>query len=133
MAYRKFKMLSVPQGVLQPNNIVIHQKAEEELASLVNAFDKPVRIQFRAAYDKRLEFLSQHLNFETEYTEWFEFIQPPLKSMRFRSLKLNNIRILYCIVNDKAFLLTAFKEKRTKSDYRRAIETAQARLKDIEV
>lgn len=77
-------------------------------------------------------FLSQNLGREIMHLEWFE----PLKNSSYRSMRfahvklLNNLRIIYCIAHEKAYLLVAFKEHNS-GDYTRALGIAKNRADQI--
>lgn len=86
-----------------------------------------------AHYKKRLEYLSDHLG--SEYVHpWFEMLQQnaPYRAMRFCKVKfLGNLRILYCVADHCAWLLTAFQEKKTGTDYQRPLEIAKQRVSEL--
>ena len=74
-----------------------------------------------AHYQKRLEYLSDHLGSEFDHPEWFEPVQQIL----------SNLCILYCVANNCAWILTAFQEKKTGTDYQRPLETAKQRVSEL--
>jgi len=87
-----------------------------------------------AHYQKRLEYLSDHLGSEFDHPEWFEPVQQnaPYRAMRFCKVKfLGNLRILYCVADHCAWLLTAFQEKKTGTDYQRPLEIAKQRVSEL--
>ena len=67
------------------------------------------------------------------YSSIFEILKGyNLRSMKFRILKLGNLRILYCIEDSCVYLLTAFQEQKGgKADYGPAVKIATVRRRDI--
>lgn len=128
------KTLNFPAGIgkgVSPP-IYIHSSAEKDLVSFLDRSGN--RASFAAKYKSRLQFLLNHRQNAVCHKEWFE----PLKgenntgwySMRFNK-SFGNLRILYRITDDSIILLHAFQEKKKKTDYDKAMVTAQERLKQI--
>ena len=122
---------SFPPGMKNYPNILAHELVEKELKELIDENPEALA-QLESNYEKRLDFLSRNLGRETAHT-WFEFLEgSSYKSMRFVKVKLlKNLRILYGIADNKAYLLVAFTEKRRKSDYAHALKIAENRAKGI--
>lgn len=81
--------------------------------------------------DRRLRYLDENIENPYRHIQWFERLDETYSAMRFNSIKiLGNLRIIFCIIEDKAFLLSAFQEKK-KSDYRLALEVCKGRIEDI--
>ena len=114
------------------DQVFVHNALVRELDELLPAMDD--RRAFLANFEARLAILRKHLGREhLFYSSWFEILKDEeFRSMKFHIAKLGNLRILYCIVSSRAYLLSAFKEKKTGTDYRRAAANAAARRKDIE-
>lgn len=108
-----------------------HSALVRELEELLPAKDEQ-RV-FRAQFDSRLEILKNNMGREhLVHSAWFEILKDEeFRSMKFHIAKLGNLRILYCIEFSCAFLLAAFKEKKTGTDYRKAVDNAANRRKDI--
>lgn len=109
----------------------MHLSAQNELRDIIKQNTK-AKAQLKAKLNSRLLFLSQNLGRETQHREWFEHLESvPYKSMRFANVKLlGNLRILYGIADEKAFLLVAFTEQNA-SDYDRALRIARNRADGI--
>ena len=126
-----FASLQFPPGVSCPSNVLIHGLAVRELTDIVQQ-NPAARVQLKAKLNARLSFLSQNLGREIMHLEWFE----PLKNSSYRSMSfahvklLNNLRIIYCIAHEKAYLLVAFKEHNS-GDYTRALGIAKNRADQI--
>lgn len=112
--------------------VYAHSALVRELEELLPAEDD--QLSFQAQFESRLQILNQHLGREHLFhSAWFEILRDEdFRSMKFHIAKLGNLRILYCIESSRAYLLAAFKEKKSVSDYRRAVVNAAARRKDIE-
>ncbi len=129
MAQLQFFPPSFPIGIGCHSNVLAHPMVEEELKAFYEQRPDWVGC-LCAAYRQRLLFLSEHIGQETKHRQWFEMLKDakPYRSMRFNHVKLvDNLRIIYCVKDDKAYLLVAFKEKK-KSDYDAAIELAKKRI-----
>ena len=90
-------------------------------------------MQLKSRLNAQLNYLSQNLGQETKHQEWFEHLknEAPYKSMRFAHVKLlSNLRIIYGIANEKAYLFVAFTERNT-NDYKRALRVAKNRADGI--
>ena len=122
---------SFPPGISCPSNILMHKDAQEELQDIIKQ-NPAAKGQLKTKLNQRLSYLSQNLGQETKHTEWFEHLEDAsYKSMRFANVKLvNNLRILYGIANEKAYLLVAFTE-RNSGDYKRALRVAENRAKGV--
>lgn len=112
--------------------VYAHNGLIQELRELLQKEEE--QIIFYAQYADRIKVLLEHLGTEhLRYSSWFEVLKgEDFRSMKFRIAKLGNLRILYCIEFSSVYLLTAFKEKKTGTDYRPAIRIATSRRKDIE-
>lgn len=126
-----FSILRYPPGLTSPSNILIHHQAQTELMDLVKQ-NPQTKTLLRTQFGRRLDYLSQNLGRETQHDEWFEQLKGvPYKSMRFAHVKLlSNLRIIYGIADNKAYLLVAFAE-RNSSDYTRALKAAERRAAGI--
>lgn len=109
----------------------MHNACVDDLMAILSKSDIPA---FQAAYEDRINYLSHNLGKEQSHRKWFEILRGTdgLRSMRFVSI--HNIRILYIIINDKAFLLLAFEERQghRKSEYSNYIKAAFERLGEME-
>lgn len=131
MPDKDFSLLQFPPGVSCPSNILMHSSAQEELQYIVRR-NPQSRAQLKSKLNGRLTYLSQNLGRETQHSEWFEHLEGvPYKSMRFAHVKLlGNLRIIYGIANEKAYLLVAFTEQNA-SDYDRALRVAKHRAEGV--
>lgn len=121
-------MIPLPQR----SNVVIHSECRAELDKLIHKSEFP---EFAAAYEQRINFLSQNLGKEAVYHRaWFEVLKKAkgLRSIHF--VVFRNLRILYIVENSKAFLLLAFEERQghKNTEYSKFIEPALKRLEDKE-
>ena len=114
------------------SRIYAHVGVLNELQELLKKEDE--QIVFAAKFKDFSRKLLDNLGIEhLRYSAIFEVLRgASLRSMKFRILKLGNLRILYCIEGCCVYLLKAFKEKKTGTDYQSAIKTAEARRKEIE-
>lgn len=122
---------SFPPGISCPSNVLMHTQVQDELKDIIKK-NPAARVQLRSQLNARLEFLSNNLGQETRH-KWFEHLKDaaPYKSIRFAHVKLlDNLRILYCISNQTAYLLIAFTEQNT-SDYTHALSIAEHRAAGI--
>ncbi len=112
--------------------IFMHKSLQRDLDSLLRSQDE--QLLFMAKFQERLGVLADRMGTEHQYQpSWFEIMKDePFRVMKFRVVKLGNLRILYCIDGACAVLLCAFKEKKTAPDYRKAAVVAAARRKDLE-
>ena len=113
-------------------NIKMHHDCYEDLVRLIHDNEKP---DFIAAYTSRINFLSQNIGKETLYHKaWFEVLKNAqgLRSIRF--MKFRNLRILYIVEEEKAFLLLAFEERQghKNTEYAKFVDSALQRLKERE-
>lgn len=131
MSSTDFSLLQFPPGIACPSNVLMHLSAQEELRDIISKNPR-AKAQLKSKLNSRLLFLSKNLGRETQHREWFEHLKDAeYKSMRFANVKLlDNLRILYGIANDKAYLLVAFTEQNT-SDYKRALRVAKNRAEGI--
>ena len=119
-------MLLIPQY----SNVAMHRECQAELGNLIHENELP---DFIAAYELRIDFLSRNLGKEAMYhPKWFEVLKKAhgLRSRHF--MKFRNLRILYMIEDDKAFLLLAFEERRghRKTGYANYIDPALKRFEE---
>lgn len=114
------------------DRIFMHKSLERDLESLLRSDDE--QILFMAQFQVRLHVLAARMGTEQLFhSSWFEIMKDePFRVMKFRVVKLGNLRILYCIEGARAILLCAFKEKKTAPDYRKAAAVAASRRKDLE-
>lgn len=114
------------------DRIFMHKSLQRDLDSLLRSQDE--QLLFMAQFQARLGVLADRMGTEQQFQpSWFEIMKDePFRVMKFRVVKLGNLRILYCIEGACAFLLYAFKEKKTAPDYRRAAAVAATRRKDLE-
>ncbi len=116
----------------QYSNVVIHATCQEELKQLIRTTDEMAA--FIASYRQRVGYLSQHLGEETFHTKWFEILSKAdgLRSIRFMTFK--NLRILYMLESNKAFLLLAFEERQghRRTEYANYISPALKRFEEME-
>ena len=132
MSENDFAILQFPPGVSCPPNVLMHKDAQDELQDIVKQ-NPQARMQLKSRLNAQLSYLSQNLGQETKHQEWFEHLknEAPYKSMRFAHVKiLSNLRIIYGVANEKAYLFVAFTEQNT-SDYKRALGVAKHRAKGI--
>ena len=116
----------------QHSNVVMHSECRMELVKLIHESEIP---DFLAAYEQRINFLSQNLGKEALFhRSWFEVLKNAkgLRSIHF--MVFRNLRILYMVENNKAFLLLAFEERQghKRTEYTNYIDPALKRLKDKE-
>jgi len=118
------------EGVIffpQFSNVKLHSECEAEIIQLIHKNEVPA---FIASYNQRVKFLSEHLGQEIIHKSWFEILKKTqgLRSIRF--MKFRNLRILYALENEKAFLLVAFEERQghRNTEYAPYIDIAQKRL-----
>ena len=113
------------------SNVEIHFECRAELERLIQNNEIP---EFIADYKARIDFLSQNIGHETMHRKWFEALKKAhgLRSIRF--MKFRNLRILYALEDNKAFLLLAFEEKKGhgNTEYCNYIDPAMKRLKEKE-
>ena len=114
------------------SNVVMHSECREELIQLIHEDELP---SFLASYEQRIGFLSQHLGMETVYhSKWFEVLKKAkgLRSVHFVTFR--NLRILYIVENNKAFLLLAFEERQghKNTEYIKYIDPALKRFSEKE-
>lgn len=111
----------------QHPNVMMHMDCRTELSRLIQPGEIP---DFIAAYRQRLDFLSQHMGEETVHRSWFEVLKKAhgLRSVRF--MKFRNLRILYMLEDEKAYLLLAFEERQghRNTEYSNYIDPALKRL-----
>ncbi len=115
----------------QHSNVVMHSECRAALIQLIHMDEVPA---FVASYRQRVGYLSQHLGKETFHLKWFEVLTKAhgLRSIRF--VMFRNLRILYILENNKAFLLLAFEERQghKNTEYSRYIDPALKRLNEKE-
>lgn len=132
---RNFRIIHYPIVYASPC-ILMHYECENELRSILEKSGKKPR--FKAAFKARLDFLVQHWAIApTLHHQWFEVLlgKQGISSMKF--INIDNIRILYILKGNTAFLLYAFKETSTATSddpksYKHACEIASTRIVDIE-
>lgn len=120
---------SFPGGIPYYHDIYIHRLAEKELRSYYEG-DALKEAVLLSNLKQRLQYLHDHMGMEFTHKQWFEVPkkQKPFRFIRFNRIKLlDNLRIIYCVVDNRAYLLSVFCEKRT-SDYDSALELAKARI-----
>lgn len=128
-------MLEKGKGLIpfpQYSNVVMHSECYMDLVKLIHENEKP---EFIASYELRISYLSQNLGKETVYHRaWFEVLKKAkgLRSIHF--VVFRNLRILYMIENEKAFLLLAFEERQghKNTEYSKNIDLALKRLNEKE-
>ena len=115
----------------QYSNVLMHSECRTELIKLIHESEIP---GFIAAYEKRIDYLSQHLGKETLHRRWFEVLKTAkgLRSIRYMSFR--NLRILYMVEGDKAYLLLAFEERQGhgNTEYSKYVDPALKRFQDKE-
>lgn len=114
------------------SNILMHDDCRTELNKLIQANERP---DFIASYKLRIDYLSQNLGNETVFNrKWFEVLKKAkgLRSIRF--MKFRNLRILYTVEQNKAFLLLAFEEAQghRNTEYKHFIAPALQRYSEKE-
>ena len=111
------------------SNVVMHSECQKEIIQLVQENEIP---SFVASYRQRVGYLSQNLGRETFHREWFEVLKKAqgLRAIRFVSIR--NLRILYLLENNKAYLLLAFEERQghKNTEYGKYIEPALKRMNE---
>ena len=114
------------------SKVVMHLECRAELEELIQQEEIPA---FLAAYEQRIGFLEQNLGKETiKHPAWFEVLKKAqgLRSLHF--VVFRNLRILYMVEKNQAFLLLAFEEKKghRNTEYSRYIDPALKRLSEKE-
>lgn len=114
-------------------NVVIHEECRNDIERLLSPEDIPA---FIASYAARIEFLSLNIGRETFlHRSWFEVLKCSggFRSIRFVSIR--NLRILYAIEKDIAYLLLTFEEKsgHRNTEYAKYIDVAKKRLSEKEL
>ena len=114
------------------SNILMHDDCRTELIKLIQENERP---DFIASYKTRIDFLSKNIGNETVlHRKWFEVLKKAkgLRSIRF--MKFRNLRILYTVEQDKAFLLLAFEEAQghENTEYKHFIGPALKRYSEKE-
>lgn len=111
-------------------NVKMHHDCYEDLEKLIHDDEKP---DFIAAYTLRINFLSQNIGKETLYHKsWFEVLKKVQGMRSIRFMKFRNLRILYMIEEEKAYLLLAFEEHQghKNTEYAKYVDSALKRLKE---
>ncbi len=116
----------------QHSNVLMHFDCRADLAALIHNNEIP---GFIAAYNLRIDFLSQNLGKETVYhPSWFEVLKKAQGLRSVHLVKFRNLRILYAVENDIAYLLLAFEERQghRNTEYTGYIAPALKRLSEKE-
>ena len=110
---------------------LMHIQCEHELRDIVQR-SGDIR-KFRAHFRNRLKYLRDHWDNAINHQEWFEKLSHEKDLYSLHIASVSNIRILYVLRGNQAWLLCSFAEKsRTKRDsYKRYIPVAQKRLEEL--
>jgi len=124
-----FSPLKFPKGIPDYPNILIHRLADKELRDFYEE-NASMQACLLSNFKDRIEWLHDHFGYEASHKQWFEIPKQlkPYRFIRFNRIKLlDNLRIIYVLIDGNAYLLAATKEKR-KSSYADAAELAKQRL-----
>ncbi|MBO4484431.1 MAG: hypothetical protein J5738_03490 [Lachnospiraceae bacterium] len=113
-------------------NVHIHKECKQELELLVQKENIPAFIK---AYQDRIAYLSQNIGKETFHRQWFEILKGTKGLRAIRFLRIQNIRILYIVDGNNAYLLLAFEERQghRKDEYANYFSPAYSRYQDKEM
>ncbi len=131
---QELKLLDFPDGMDRFRGLMIHKDADAELRAIYENKLGSVQPKLAANLNMRFHYLIDHMGQETLHKEWFEVLKGVKPSMRSMKLKLaapiGNLRLVYTLRENRAVILACFIEK-AKDDYRKGIESAQRRYKEI--
>lgn len=127
---QKLKLIEFPDRY-DERWCLMHIQCEDELRDIAQHSGNIRKL--RANFKTRLKYLKDHWEKAVEHHEWFEKLSHEKSLYSLHIATVNNLRILYVLHDDQAWLLCAFAEKsRTKRDsYQRYIPVAQKRLNEI--
>lgn len=128
-----FKRINYP-GRFESQAVLMHIKCEDELKVLIEESGK--KVKFAAQFNQRLSFLVQNGANAVKHTSWFEVLKNEQGISAIRFISIDNIRILYVLQHEKAYLLHSFKEtskpnSKDAKGYRHACEIAKKRIEEI--
>lgn len=127
---QKLKLITYPE-MYNESWCLMHIECENELRDIVQHSGNIRKL--RTHFKSRLNYLREHWENAVQHDEWFEKLSHEKDLYSLHIASVNNLRILYVLRGNEAWLLCCFAEKsRGKRDsYKRYIPVAQKRLNEL--
>lgn len=127
---QKLKLIDYPEPYVEAW-CLIHPDCESELRDIAERSGNKRKL--RSNFKMRMNFLREHWEKAVVHHEWFEKLSYEKELYSLHIASVNNLRILYVLHGDQAWLLCAFAEKKDSKQarYERYIPIAKGRLNEI--